>query len=88
MLTKSRYTYKNLEKDLIELNKTLEKIGNNLFFVIGARNNYTAIDMATKEQISGQCCQYHLIGGTPRECLAECNRYIVQRIRTRAEVVV
>lgn len=71
-----RYTHKNLESDLPELNAKLAKLGHQYQFVAGARNGYSAIDLATVEQAKAYCCQRMLIGGTPKECLSECHQYI------------
>lgn len=72
----TRYSHKNLESDLPELNAKLAKLGHQYQFVAGARNGYSAIDLATAEQAKTYCCQRMLIGGTPRECLSECHQYI------------
>lgn len=71
-----RYTHKNLESDLTELNAKLTKLGHQYQFVAGARNGYSAIDLATEAQAKAYCCQRMLISGTPRECLSECHQYI------------
>lgn len=76
----NRYTYKALEAELPKLNETLARIGDPLRFVIGSRYNYTAIDLATPEQLENHCCQRMLDSGTPRECLSACHRYIAQRV--------
>lgn len=73
---KTRYTAKQLEADLVELNEKLVKCNHQYRFVIGGRYGYTAIDLATPEQAEHGCCQRMLIGGTPRECLNECYAYI------------
>lgn len=73
---KTRYTAKALEADIIPLNEKLAKWGHPYRFVVGGRNGYTAIDLATPEQIKAHGCQTMLIGGTPRECLMECQAYL------------
>src|ERR1035441_6738154 len=45
-MNSQRYTGKSLEKDVIELNAKLEKLGSDLFFDVGYRYNYTTIDLA------------------------------------------
>lgn len=77
----NRYTGKALEKDIIAMNQQLESIGSELFFVIGYRYNYTAIDLATKKQLERHCCHRNLETGTPRECLAAANQFIVNQIK-------
>lgn len=66
---KTRYTGKSLEADVAALNAKLESMGHDLRFDVGYRYNYTAIDLATVEDLKRHCCQRMLIGGTPRECL-------------------
>jgi hypothetical protein len=73
---KTRYTSKQLEADVKELNAKLEDRQNPFRFVVGGRYGYTAIDLATPEQITRHCCERMLAGGTPRECLAACYKYI------------
>jgi hypothetical protein len=80
----SRYTYKKLEQDVAELNKQLEAHGAALRMDVGSRNGYTAIDLATPEQLSRYCCQRMLIGGTPKECIAEANAYVLTQIKRPA----
>ncbi len=72
-----RYTHKNLTADVEILNAKLAEKGHEMRFMIGARNGYSAIDLATVEQLARHCCQRMLIGGTPRECLAACHEYMV-----------
>jgi hypothetical protein len=71
-----RYTAKSLEADLPGLNETLGRLKVGLQFVIGGRNGYTAIDLATPDQAARHCCQRMLVGGTPRECLQACHEFI------------
>lgn len=73
----SRYTGKSLEKDLESFNKTLESIDSDWRLIIGYRYNYTAIDLATVEQAARHCCQRTLECGTPRECLASAQRFML-----------
>ncbi len=75
-MTRQRYTGKDLERDVKTLNDGLAKAGHDLRFDVGYRYGYTAIDLATVEQLERHCCQRMLTGGSPRECLAECNRYV------------
>lgn len=72
-----RYTYNNLKADVEILNAKLAEKGHDMRFIIGARNGYTAIDLGTPEQIVRHCCQYMLVGGTPKECLEACHKYMV-----------
>lgn len=73
----SRYTYNNLKSDIEVLNAKLAEKGHDMRFVVGGRNGYTAIDLATVEQLARHCRERMLIGGTPRECLAACHEYMV-----------
>ena len=73
---KTRYTYKQLEKDLVTLNEKLTRANHEYRFVIGARYGYTAIDLATPEQEKRFCVSRMLDCGTPRECLSACHQYI------------
>ena len=72
-----RYTHKNLTADVGILNAKLAEKGHEMRFMVGSRYNYSAIDLATVEQLARHCCQRMLIGGTPRECLAACHEYMV-----------
>ena len=75
-----RYTHKSLCADIVALNARLEKAGHDLRLIDGRRYGYSAIDLATKEQADRHCCQRMLCGGTPRECLAEAQSYVLQNI--------
>lgn len=75
-----RYTYKNLQSDIEVLNAKLAEKGHNMRFVVGSRNGYTAVDLATIEQLARHCCQRMLVGGTPRECLNACHEYVVHNL--------
>ncbi len=76
-----RYTHKALEADVDSLNKMLEEKGHNMRFMIGARYGYSAIDLATVEQFARHCCERMLVGGTPRECIAECHKYMTHNVK-------
>jgi hypothetical protein len=65
---KTRYTGKSLEKDVEQFNKQLAERGDKYRFVTGYRYNYTAIDLATPEQLAQHCISRTLDCGTPREC--------------------
>jgi len=77
---KTRFTHRALAASLPELNAKLEKLGHEYRFVDGHRYGYSAIDLATPEQIKRHCCHSMLIGGTPRECLARCESYVANLI--------
>jgi hypothetical protein len=77
---KSRYTGKSLEADVIGLNAKLEAANHPLRFVVGYRYNYTAVDLATPEQMARHCTQRTGECGTPRECLAYCYKYIATNL--------
>ena len=72
-----RYTHKALESDVEILNAKLAEKGHNMRFMVGARYGYSAIDLATVEQLARHCCQRTLDTGTPRECLNACHEYMV-----------
>lgn len=75
-----RYTGKNLESDVASINQKLETLGAPLRLVVGYRYNYTAIDLATPEQLARHCCQRNLECGSPRECLAAANAFLADCI--------
>lgn len=83
---KSRYTHKSLEVDAEKLNEQLAAIGAEMRFSVGHRYGYSAIDLATPEQLARHCCHRMLIGGTPRECLAACNAYVVSQLSYKESV--
>lgn len=68
----TRYTSKALKNDVVTLNKELEEQGSEYRFVVGGRNGYTAIDLATVEQMQRKVVGRNLECGTPRECLNAC----------------
>ena len=75
-----RIYFSTMEAQLPALNARLEKAGHELRLVAGARYGYSAIDLATPEQVAAFCCQRTLCTGTPRECLAEAQAYVLQNI--------
>jgi hypothetical protein len=75
-----RYTHNNLIADVEILNAKLAEKGHIMRFMVGGRCNYSAIDLATIEQLARHCCQRMLVGGSPRECLAACHEYIVHNV--------
>lgn len=75
-----RYTHKALAADVEALNAKLAEKNHEYRFMIGARYNYSAVDLATPEQLARHCCQRMLVGGTPRECLASCHEYMVNNL--------
>ena len=79
-LNPMKYTHKSLCTDLLALNAKLEKAGHDLRLIPGHRYGYSAIDLATKEDAERHCCQRMLCGGTPRECLAAAQAYVLQHI--------
>jgi hypothetical protein len=82
MKMKTRYTWKSLEKDIEKLNKQLEERGNKYRLVVGYRYNYTAIDLATPEQLARHCISRTLECGTPRECLNACYRFLSEGVHS------
>ena len=81
---KTRYTGKSLEADCVRFNEQLAERGDAYRFDVGYRYNYTAVDLATPEQLARHCCQRNLETGTPRECLAACYRYLAEGVRNPA----
>lgn len=75
-----RYTYNNLKSDVEILNAKLAEKGHGMRFMVGGRNGYTAIDLATIEQLACHSCERMLVGGTPKECLAACHEYMVHNM--------
>jgi hypothetical protein len=75
-MSKQRYTANALKVDVELLNKELEKQGNEFRFVVGGRNGYTAIDLATVEQMKRHVSTRNLECGTPRECLNACYQFM------------
>lgn len=74
----NRFTAKSLAAALPALNETLAKLNDPLRFTIEGRYGYTAVDLATPEQLAAYCCQRNLETGTPRECLTACHAYVAQ----------
>ena len=74
---KARFTHKMLVASLPELNAKLESAGHAYRFVDGHRYGYSAIDLATPDDVKRHCCYRMLVGGTPRECLAEAQSYVL-----------
>ena len=79
-MTKTRYTHSALVADLPALNAKLEAAGHKYRLVDGHRYGYSAIDLATPEDVERHCCYKMLVGGTPRECLAAAKSYVLENI--------
>jgi len=79
---KTRYTHKRLEADVARFNEQLTARNDAYRFDVGSRYNYSAIDLATPEQLARHCCQRTLQTGTPRECLNACYQYLAEGVRT------
>ena len=75
-----KYTHKSLCADLLALNAKLEKAGHALRLVGGRRYGYSAVDLATEKQAKRHCTHRGLCLGTPRECLAKAQAYVLQQI--------
>lgn len=75
-----KYTHKSLCADLLALNAKLEKAGHNLRLIDGRRYGYSAVDLATEKQAKRHCIHRVLCHGTPRECLAKVQAYVLQQI--------
>jgi hypothetical protein len=72
------YTFRQLVSDIAEINANLDRHGSTTYrFTAQHRNGYTAIDLATPEQLARHCCHRNLAIGTPRECLAACGKYLL-----------
>ena len=76
----NRYTAKDLAADVAALNEKLAARGHAYRFVQGHRNGYSAIDLATPEQVAAHSCHSMLEGGSPRECSAACFRYVATHL--------
>lgn len=87
----ARYTYNSLAADLDILNEKLEKLYKLnsdfypdkdalLYFVAGSRYGYSAVDLATKEQLERHCCQRNLECGTPKECYTAALEFVMSHI--------
>jgi hypothetical protein len=85
--TASRFTAKALAAALPALNETLAKLGDSYRFTIEGRYGYSAIDLATPEQLAAFCCHSNLETGTPRECLAACHKYVSQAAARHARTL-
>ena len=75
-----KYTHTSLCADLLALNAKLEKAGHDLRLVDGHRYGYSAVDLATEDQVKRHCIHRVLCHGTPRECLAEATAYVLTQI--------
>ena len=75
-----RYTYNQLKSDVEALNSKLAEKNHEMRFKVGGRNGYTAIDLATVEEMKRGYSTRMLEGGSPRECLAACYQYMVQNL--------
>lgn len=75
-----RYTGKSLENDVNEINHKLDKLNAPYRIDVGYRYNYTAVDLATPQQLRDHCCQRNLETGTPRECLTAALGYLASCI--------
>ena len=75
-----KYTHKSLCADLLALNAKLEKAGHALRLIDGRRYGYSAVDLATEKQAKRHCIHRVLCLGTPRECLAEAQAYVLQEV--------
>jgi hypothetical protein len=70
-----RYTRKNLQQDLIEINKSIEHTGH--YVAAQGRNGYTGLDEyegVSSAGNSGRCIR-NLQCGTPKECLLAAELY-------------
>ena len=73
----ARYTFKSLDNDIDALNAQLENWGHTPRLQAGQRYGYSALDLATVEQHARHCCERNLETGSPRECLAAAQSYII-----------
>ena len=75
-----KYTHKSLCAYLLALNAKLDKAVHDLRLVGGRRYGYSAVDLATEKQSKRHCIHRVLCHGTPRECLAEAQAYVLQQL--------
>ena len=73
----ARYTFKSLDNDIDALNAQLENWGHTPRLQAGQRYGYSALDLATVEQHARHCCERNLETGSPRECLAAAQSYMM-----------
>jgi hypothetical protein len=76
-MSRQRYTVKDLAKDIQLLNAKLKEAKSAYYFRLDQRNGFTAIDLATPEQLQKHTCTRNLELGTPRQCLAACHAYLI-----------
>jgi len=77
---KHRYTAKELESDIAEINRRLERLGHAMRLGVGYAYNRTELDLCTPEQLQRHCRQRLLDCGTPRECLAAAKAYLADYV--------
>jgi hypothetical protein len=73
-----RYTFKALQSDIQDINKTLEERKSNKRLTVENRNGYTAVDICRLEQLDKKTCERNLECGTPRECLAASQLFLLE----------
>lgn len=75
MARQTRYTLKDLQADIKELNQTL--IASGYYLYADSRNGYTALDeyRVDPSKAKGGICVANIECGSPRECLAAANAY-------------
>lgn len=76
----NRYTEKQLCKDVSEINEKLKRLGSQYLLGLGNAYNRVELDLCTPEQLAAHCRQRMLACGSPRECLAAANEYLVSKI--------
>jgi hypothetical protein len=70
-----KYTKNQLQKDIELLNKKLERLNVPQRLSCEGRNNYRAIDI-----YEGKTCLRNLACGTPRECLAAAQDFVLRYV--------
>lgn len=71
MKNSKRYMKSDADRDLVELNSTLDRIGHKYSMKITSRNGYHGLDLYT----NGKCITT-IATGTPRECIDAANCYL------------
>lgn len=75
-----RYSFKSLEEDLVRINYVLTATNSNFRLVAESRNGYSAVDIATPEQLEQYCSSRAIVTGTPRECFEGASHYFISQM--------
>lgn len=64
-----RYTRRNLEEEVAQINSRNAQSGDWRRFVVGNYAENTTVHIATQQQVDRHCTQELLEAGTPRQCI-------------------